>query len=130
MTGCLAPALDVAGGQTLPFSKRYGMSSCILWGTMYVKQCDCLLALLVDDDFCGRPDKFDPLYIFKTQCKFRSLRKYFIDKYICFKILSLIQKKINIIYYCFLRFMDFLFYFQLLIGVIAQSHSAQPKQIW
>jgi hypothetical protein len=31
--------------------------------TMYVKQCDCLLkALLVDDDFCGRPDKFDPLY--------------------------------------------------------------------
>jgi hypothetical protein len=26
--------------------------------------------------------------------------------------------------------MDFLFHFQLLIGVIAQSHSAQPKLIW
>jgi hypothetical protein len=26
--------------------------------------------------------------------------------------------------------LDFLFHFQLLIGVIAQSHSAQPKLIW
>jgi hypothetical protein len=29
-----------------------------------------------------------------------------------------------------LGFMDFLFHFQLLIGVITQSHSAQPKLIW
>jgi hypothetical protein len=57
-------------------------------------------------------------------------KKYFIDKYIYFKILSLTQNIFNIISYCFSRFMDFLFHFQLLIGIIAQSHSAQPKLIW
>jgi hypothetical protein len=33
----------------------------------------------------------------KTKCNFRSLKKYFIDKYIYFKILSLIQNIFNII---------------------------------
>jgi hypothetical protein len=45
--------------------------------TMYVKQCDCLLALLVDDDFCGRPDKFDPLYIFQDKMQFQIFKKIF-----------------------------------------------------
>jgi hypothetical protein len=45
--------------------------------TMYVKQCDCLLALLVDDDFCRRPDKFDPLYIFQDKMKFQIFKKIF-----------------------------------------------------
>jgi hypothetical protein len=43
----------------------------------------------VDDDFFGPPDKFDP---FKTKCNFRSLKNYFIDKYVYFKILSLKYK--------------------------------------
>jgi hypothetical protein len=45
--------------------------------TMYVKQCDCLLALLVDVDFCGRPDKFDPLYIFQDKMQFQIFKKIF-----------------------------------------------------
>jgi hypothetical protein len=49
----------------------------LLAPTMYVKQCDCLLALLVDDDFCGRPDKFDPLYIFEDKMQFQIFKKIF-----------------------------------------------------
>jgi hypothetical protein len=35
---------------------------------------------------------------FKTKCNFRSLKKYFIDKYIYVKILSLIQNIFNIVF--------------------------------
>jgi hypothetical protein len=51
-----------------------GMILGAILGTM---QCDCLKPLLVDDDFCGRPDKCDPLYIFQDKMQFQIFKKIF-----------------------------------------------------
>jgi hypothetical protein len=59
---------------------------------MYVKQCDCLKPCLWTTTFVDDRTSLILYTFFKTKCNFKSLKKYFIDKYIYFKILSLIQK--------------------------------------
>jgi hypothetical protein len=62
---------------------------------MYVKQCDCLKPWLWTTTFVDDRTSLIHYTFFKTKCNFRSLKKYFIDKYIYFKILSLIQKSLS-----------------------------------
>jgi hypothetical protein len=65
--------------------------------TMYVKQCDCLKPCLWTTTFVDDWTRLIHYTFVKTKCNFRSLKKYFIDKYIYFKILSLIQNIFNIV---------------------------------
>jgi hypothetical protein len=50
---------------------------------MYVKQCDCLKSLA-----CGRPDKFDPLYIFQDKMQFQIFKKIFYLKILCAPLIT------------------------------------------
>jgi hypothetical protein len=65
--------------------------------TMYVKQCDCLKPCLWTTTFVDDRISLIHYTFFKTKCNFRSLKNYFIDKYIFLKILGLIQNIFNII---------------------------------
>jgi hypothetical protein len=69
--------------------------------TMYVKQCDSLKPCLWTTTFVDDRTSLIHYTLFKTKCNIRSLKKYFIDKYIYFKILSLIQNIFNINKNCF-----------------------------
>jgi hypothetical protein len=64
--------------------------------TMYVKQCDCLKPCLRTTTFVDDRTSLIHYTFFKTKYNLRSLKKYFIDKYIYLKILSLIQNIFNI----------------------------------
>jgi hypothetical protein len=50
-------------------------------GTMYVKQCDCLKPGLWTTTFVDDRTSLIHYTFLKTKCNFRSLKKYFIDKY-------------------------------------------------
>jgi hypothetical protein len=62
-----------------------------------VTLCDCFELCLWTTTFVDDWTTLIHYTFFKTKCNFRSLKKYFIDKYIYFKILSLIQNIFNII---------------------------------
>jgi hypothetical protein len=59
-------------------------SSTLVFITMYVKQCDCLKNYLWTTTFVDDWTRLIHYTFFKSKCNFRSLKKYFIDKYIFF----------------------------------------------
>jgi hypothetical protein len=69
----------------------------LVLNTIITKQFSCLKPSLWTTTFVDDWTRLIYYIFFKTECNFRSLKKYFIDKYICFKILSLIQNMFNII---------------------------------